>query len=207
MYIGHWLCSALAVTSLMLILASPAVADDLTSAQMRIYFGESMESTHRPEDTPKFRLHDINLVKQNDTLKNIGPIYPMTKYIYAVKNSQTVDEDLNQKIADRLLQGGVAVSTEEEMENIPGNPELQFYLSVFENQDCCYITLWMSLLQTVALTRNLNIHKKVGTWGTGERYECSSGRKNGDVSTIVLAAIDTFVSSHQEINSNQINGD
>jgi len=147
----------------------------------------------------------INYVRQAETLLNLPGVYVFTDYIYAVKSSEPVDENLPYLIEEKLRKAGVSIFSKDEVENVNGNPEIQFYLSATESDQSCCLSIWMSLLQGASLIRDTRLSKKMGTWGAGEGNDCSSGRIAGDVTTMVLRQVDKFIADYKATNKHLYN--
>jgi len=142
----------------------------------------------------------IDYVNQAETLLNLPGVYVFTDYIYAVNSSIKIEKSIPFLIEERLRKAGISVYSKKEIEKINGNPEIQFYLSATEGSQSCCLSIWMSLLQGASLVRDNRLRKKMGSWGAGEKSDCSTGRTDGDVREMVLRQVDKFILDYRAIN-------
>ena len=147
----------------------------------------------------------INYVRQAETLLNLPGVYVFTDYIFAVNSSESIDKDLPFLIEEKLRKAGITIFSEEEVERVNGTPEIQFYLSATESGQSCCLSIWMSLLQGASLVRDTRLAKKMGTWGSGEKNDCSLGRVAGDVTSMVLRQVDKFIIDYKTTNKHLYN--
>ncbi|MXU66478.1 hypothetical protein [Oceanomicrobium pacificus] len=101
-------------------------------------------------------------------------------------------------IAARFATAGLPLLTEEEMRQTPGQPKLNIYFSNTDAETGCTYSVFVSLAQTVLLTRAPRIKLAAGTWGMGGRRDPTV--EGDDEAATILRVIDSFLEDYRLAN-------
>ena len=100
---------------------------------------------------------------------------------------------------ERLKAAGIRLLTEQEVENTPGKPRLELYLTNGDPAKGCDFRVFLSLRQEVALARDPSLHLITGTWGDGGLSR--AGQSQGAELTTFIYYIDRFIEDYRKANS------
>lgn len=109
--------------------------------------------------------------------------------------------DLHKTMHKRFKAAGLRVLTEEQMENTPGKPQLNIYFSNANTKTGCTYGLFVSLTQTMLLTRNHTTKLKVGTWGASGGP--STDFPNGNEYDAVIRVVDKLLADYKRANKHK----
>lgn len=120
---------------------------------------------HDPEVVLGFDPEVLPLSEKLDALRGLkGVALDITR----LKAPQGYEGNFGAKLQvafeERFKQAGIAILSEEERLNAPGQPKLNIYFSNTNRATGCTYSVFASLSQTVLLTRNLQIKRAAGTW-------------------------------------------
>ena len=96
---------------------------------------------------------------------------------------------------ERLKAAGIRLLDAAEVQQVPGRPTLELYLTRGDPARGCPFRVWMSLRQEVALARDTSVHLVTGTWGDGGPSRADFA-KDAEVTTFAYY-IDRFVKDWQ----------
>ncbi len=100
---------------------------------------------------------------------------------------------------ERLKLAGIRLLTEQEVENTPGKPRLELYLTNGDPAKGCDFRVFLSLRQEVVLARDPSLHMITGTWGDGGLSRAGQDR-GAELATFVYY-IDRFIDDYRKANS------
>ncbi|MBE9476604.1 MAG: hypothetical protein IME92_05610 [Proteobacteria bacterium] len=133
-------------------------------------------------------------------LKDLGGVYFSVQTIKGPKGySGAFGMDLQNAMETRFRAAGLPVISEEQMENIPGRPQLNVYFSNTKPKTGCRYSVFVSFTQTMLLTRNHTVKLKVGTWGASGGP--SGKHPNSNEMGAILRVIDKFLDDYRRANA------
>lgn len=100
--------------------------------------------------------------------------------------------------SERLRAAGIRLLTEEEVENTPGKPRLELYLTNGDATKGCDFRVFLSLRQEVALARDPSLHLITGTWGDGGLSR--DGWNQGAELATFIYYLDRFIEDYRKAN-------
>lgn len=107
---------------------------------------------------------------------------------------KTLQTTMGQKCAE----AGLTYLTKDEMEKIPGKPQLNIYFSNTDPDSGCHFSVYTGMSQTAPLTRNHTVKLRVGTWGMSGGY--STKQPNRSEFDAILVVVDKFIADYQRAN-------
>ena len=134
------------------------------------------------------------------TLKGLQGVYFSVQSLKGPKNySGAFGYELQERMVNRFSSARLPVLTEDQMEIIPGKPQLNIYFSNTKPKTGCTYSVFVSFTQTMLLTRNHTVKLKVGTWGASGGH--STEFPNGNEMDAILRVIDKFLSDYKRANT------
>jgi len=157
------------------------------------------------------------------TLKGLEGVHVKLKGVMngATKLDLNLRSDLEKEVRRRLHAVGLRMFSEEEIKNVPGQPELAIYPSyaselsalggaaitpdalnslstrLGDDYHCCLSKVWTSFIQAGSILRSPLDNYRVATWGYGgESWSCVDvGKWMGG---IVLETVDAFIKDYKK---------
>lgn len=157
---------------------------------------------HDPEVRLGFRPEPWPLSPKPDALAGLEGVHVS---VLSLKAPAGFEGDfgggLQTEIERRFRAAGIRLLTEDERLATPGKPKLNVYFSNTDPVSGCQYSVFMSLTQTVLLTRNLETKLEVGTWGMAARY--SADFPDETERDTILRVIDAFIADYTLANADR----
>lgn len=162
------------------------------------------------------------------SLRNLEGVYLDLSGVIdgATKVGLTLRSDLTSQVKNRLQNAGLKLFTEDEVEDIPGQPELAIYPSyanelgqlintpitnkaiskvstaLGDEYHCCLSKTWASFSQSGTILSNPTLNFRMATWGFGgENWSCKNTGKW--MENIVLETLDAFILDYKKAMSQE----
>jgi hypothetical protein len=141
-------------------------------------------------------LPPAQLLKPADSLRSLPGIQLITDFITEPDALKGKLRPAVRKLAEeRLKLAGIRLLSPQEVEQVPGRPRLELYLTKGDPARGCPFRVWMSVRQEVALARDSSIRLITGTWGDGGASRAAFA-KDAEVETFAYY-IDRFIKDWQ----------
>ncbi|HEX2526663.1 MAG TPA: peptidoglycan-binding protein [Geminicoccus sp.] len=114
------------------------------------------------------RIAPAKLQKPIDSLRGLQGVHVVTDFLMeppALKGK--LRREVEAALRSRFETAGIRLLSKDEVDEVPGRPQMEFYLTPGDAAKGCVFRVWMSLRQEVVLGRDTSIHLLTGTWGDG----------------------------------------
>jgi hypothetical protein len=141
-------------------------------------------------------LPPAQLLKPADSLRGLPGVRLVTDFLAEPEALKGKLRPAVRALAEeRLKAAGIRLLDAAEVQQVPGKPTLELYLTRGDPARGCPFRVWMSLRQEVALARDSSVHLVTGTWGDGGPSRAEFA-KDAEVTTFAYH-IDRFVKDWQ----------
>lgn len=109
-----------------------------------------------------------SLVRPVLSLRGLSGVLLITNYMAEPPALKGRLRNEVRKVAEqRFKDAGIRLLSAEEVQQTPGQPRLELYLTIGDAEHACPSRVWLSLRQEVVLARDAAVHLVTGTWGDG----------------------------------------
>ncbi|MGR3434891.1 MAG: hypothetical protein ACU0CO_08410 [Shimia sp.] len=140
---------------------------------------------------PAWQPERLRLSDPLEALRGLGGVHVDVTGVSGPPGETGFGERLQAEVLKRFWDAGVRVLGADEVDDVPGRPRMNLYVTHPGAGSDCHWTAFLQVTQTAILSRDLDVKLRVGTWGMSAN--ASAAAEGSDSFDGILAMFDRFV--------------